>query len=302
LGQSTQTHRGVIAARVDETTGTREIAEFVSAEREAMFSLTHVPGSSIEACVVVCSPLYAEFIRNYRREVVIARRLSAAGIAVARFHYRGQGNSQGNSHDSTFDTMRDDTIRMAERVLEATGVRRLAFFGTRFGGLIAAAAAARFEGTPLLVWDPILDASQYLRDIYRVQKIQALRLPGREAGGADSLLDQLQRTGRVQVLGYTISRSLYESSAERTLEKELGSVPRSILLLRLGKDPRLDKGLDQLIERWTRQRFNVESRSLGQREPWWFTSGAATKLELLNQVSDETVDWLTQTLTDRGRG
>jgi pimeloyl-ACP methyl ester carboxylesterase len=280
------------ATRIDQATGIQEIAEFFESDSVNMFGFTHLPASTVNGCVVVCSPLYAEYVRNYRREVVIGRRLAALGIAVQRFHYRGHGNSEGDTDHATFDTMRDDAMVAAERVIALTGTDRIAFFGTRFGSLIAASAAARFEGSPLVLWDPVLVASQYLRDVFRARRMQALNQGDAGGGGTDGLLEQLKLTGSAQVLGYTITRALYKSGLERTLENELGKASRRIFVLSLGNDPRLDRGLAELVPRWKREGLGVESRSIGQREAWWFTSGSAAKMEALTQVSDLTVDWL----------
>ncbi len=287
------------ASRIDRATGVREIAEFFGPGPVKMFGFTHLPTSRAKACVIVCSPLYLEFINNYRREVVIARRLAALGIAVQRFHYRGEGNSEGSTGDATFDTMRDDAVAAAEHVVEATGVHRLAFFGSRFAALIAAAATARFDGSPLVLWDPVLDALQYLRDVFRAKRIHTLKKGDPGSVRTGGMLEQLERDGGFDVMGYTFTRALYESSLGRTLENQLDSSPRRLLVLRLGKDPRLDRPLTGLVERWQAARIEVEDRLVGQREAWWFTSDGA-EMERLKQASDVTVDWLARFLTDAG--
>lgn len=286
------------ASRIDATTGIREIAEFFSPDPVKVFGFTHLPASRPNACVVVCSPLYAEFIKNYRREVLIGRRLAALGIAVQRFHYRGQGNSEGDGADTTFDTMRNDALAAAHRVVEETGVHRLAFFGSRFGALVAAAAAARYDEAPLVLWDPILEPSQYLRDVFRAGRIRALKEGDGGSGQTGGMLERLVRDDSVQVLGYTITRALYESAVGRTLENELGTSPRRALVVRLGKDPRLDPALSELVTRWRAARFAVEDRMVGRREAWWFTSGGTVRMEALADASELTVNWLARASTD----
>lgn len=292
----TLTHR---ATRVDGDVGIREIAEFFGPDRLRMFGFTHLPLSSATGGVVVCSPLYAEFIRNYRREVLLGRLLASQGVAVQRFHYRGEGNSDGDPGDLNFENMLDDALAAAERLVESAGVARLAFFGTRWGGLVAAAAARRFDVAPLALWDPVVDPSQYLADIFRARRLQALKEGSRDLQSAAGLMEQLNRDGAIHILGYSVSHSLYESGRGRSLEREVGSSPRPLLIVQLGRDPRLHRGLTDLVTRWQESGFDVESPSIGRQEAWWFTAGALVNREALTQPVDVTVNWLIRTLSER---
>jgi hypothetical protein len=283
-------------SRTEQGSGVEEIAEFYPVEGTEVFGFTHLPRGRPEAGLVICSPLHAEFIRNYRREVVIARRLAAAGIAVHRFHYRGQGNSGGDSDETTLDTMATDAAAAVGRLRELAAVDDIGAFGTRSGALIAAGIARGRVGTPIALWDPVLRASDHLHEVFRARRVQALsarKLSQRQAG----LVELLERDGSVPVLGYSISRALYESSIDKSLETELGSEPRPVFLLRMGRDARTDKALSELVQRWRSGGSNVEDRSVGRREPWWFTSGEAVEKEALPAASDDTVDWITRRLS-----
>lgn len=287
-------------AREDDAV--REVAEFLAVGDSALFSFQHLPKRSpIHGCVVICSPLYAEFIRHYRREVDIARRLATVGFAVARFHYRGHGNSADDNDDSTFVSMRDDSLFVAQHLARATGVQRLAFLGTRFGALPAAAAASQYPTAPLALWDPVISPSLYLRDIHRAQRVQMLRQTSRVADRANGTFEQRLQRGDVQVLGYRITQGLFASTLGCDLQDQLGTTPRPILLLRLGIDPRLDQSVQGLVDSLTERRWPIESRTVGHREPWWFTSGVVED-EKQDQATQVTLDWLRQSLADGGCG
>jgi alpha/beta superfamily hydrolase len=294
----TETHK---ASHVDKDTGIREIAEFFGPDDMGLFGLTHLPPDGAHAGVVVCSPLYAECMRNYRREVLIGRLLASRGIAVQRFHYRGHGNSQADSGKGTFDDMRSDALSAAQRLIEVAGVTRLAFFGARFGAMVAGAAAREFERCPLALWDPILDSSQYFSDMFRARRIKALK-GGDDTDSPDNLIERLKEDGVIHLLGYSIWSSLYESSQGRTLEEELGPSPRPVLIVRMGNDPRLHRGLPSLVDRWQRLGFSPESQSIGRLEPWWFTAGQLLAKETLTQPVEVTVDWVTRIFQERGTG
>lgn len=285
------------ASRTDPTSGIREIAEYFGHE-ERMFGFTHLPREDARAGVVVCSPLYAEFNRNYRREVIIGRHLASMGVAVQRFHYRGHGNSDGRIREATYDAMRADALAAANMLIERAGTDRLAFFGTRFGALLAASTSAAFPGAPLALWDPVFDGQQYLRDIARAQRIQALGA-NRGKSPAPGLLEELEKAGAIHVLGYTITHALYASSSDHNLIDELGSSGRRILIVRLGSDPRLDRRTSEAIAGWRAADFEVDHRSMGAQEAWWFTAGALVVKEALTEPVDVTVEWLFRTLTEK---
>lgn len=275
--------------RIDRGTGVQEIAEFFTVGAVKMFGFTHLPAAPVHAGVVICSPLYAEFTRNYRREVLVGRRLAALGIAVQRFHYRGHGNSDGLNDEMNLDTMCDDAVEAAERLVQRSRVERLAFLGTRLGVFPAAAAARDYPGASLVFWDPITDPGQYLTEVFRTARIHALKSgPGVETG--EEMLERFERDGAFHVLGYTIPHSLSSSGRGHVLEREVGSSPRRMFILRLGRDPRLSRVLPELADRWRDAGFGIEMRTSNKQEPWWFTNGALVAKEALTEPVDLTVD------------
>lgn len=282
-----------LATREDDVV--REVAQFLEVGGSALFSFQHLPKRSpINGGVVICSPIYAEFIRHYRREVIIARRLATAGFAVARFHYRGHGNSVGGD-DSTYMSMRDDCLFVAEHLADVTGVEHLAFLGTRFGALPATEAASRYPTAPLAWWDPVISPSQYFRDIHRAQRVQMLRYASRTGDQMGGSFEQRLQAGNVQVLGYTITKSLFASTIGRNLLGTLGPSPRPTLLLHFGSDPRRDRGAQELLDALTERQWPIEVHTVGRREPWWFMS-AAVGAEEHEEAMEVTLDWVRRSM------
>jgi alpha-beta hydrolase superfamily lysophospholipase len=280
------------AFRIDELTGIRESAGFLGRPNNRILGFTHAPLSPARAGVVVCSPLFAELDRNYRREVLLARGLAAAGVAVQRFHYRGQGSSDGDVVDMNLTAMIDDAAAATEHLMREARTDHIGFLGARFGALVAAAVAKKFGRGPLILWDPCLDPSSYFRDIVRVGRMRALKtgVIGEPLGDS---IDELEQGRPIDILGYSIGASLYRSSLGHTLEREAGMEPRPILVVRLGTDKRLHHGLLDLVERLRARGFEVETISVGRQEPWWFTAGA---LVIKHDLVDLSVDWLTRAL------
>jgi len=95
------------------------------------FTAVTSPEKATSVGVVVCSPLWAEQMKNYRREVLLGRALAVQGFVCARFHYRGVGNSGGNPSALDVPSMTDDALIVAEHIRSEFGVTNLVFVGTR---------------------------------------------------------------------------------------------------------------------------------------------------------------------------
>lgn len=286
---------GGSATRVDREAGIREVAEFFGPGRSKIFGFTHLPLDRSVGGVVICSPLQAEFVRNYRREVLLGRALAARGFAVQRFHYRGFGHSDGESNDATFDSMREDALAAANRLLEYSGVTNVALMGTRWGSLVAGAAARNFVGAPLILWEPVVDASRFFREVFRWRLVHDLKegIPSGRSG--EALIAELRDIGSVDILGYSIDLALYESGAGRNLTQIVEEEPRSILLIQLNRNHALRREYADIVSRWRENGFNVETQAIPHDEPWWFGGGGGNLkqvLDLGNTMVDLTVAWL----------
>lgn len=235
----------------------------------AMLGFTHRPQHHGDVGVVICSSLHAEFLRNYRREVLLARALCRQGTPVQRFQYRGEGNSLGPVDDITFPRLCEDAKAAADHLRERTGVSRVVFLGTRLGGLVAAAAASG-ETAPVVLWEPVFETDRYFREAFRARMIRELKEGGTVRPSVDSMVAELRAAGVVDILGYQIHFPLYESAIGRTLVTELGSCARPVLLVQITKssEPRGDH--DKVSAAWEDAGFAVERRVISEDEAWWY--------------------------------
>ena len=91
----------------------------------------HLPDAPV-ASVLVCPSILTDLVSNYQRETRLSRALAADGIAVARFHYRGTGHSEGDPLAATFETMvRDAADALAHLAAHAT-TDSVGFVGSRW--------------------------------------------------------------------------------------------------------------------------------------------------------------------------
>ena len=130
------------AVRIDPTTGIREEVSLFGSSEPYMFGTMHLPAGEAHAAVVICASVHAELIHVYRKEVLLGRALAAAGIAVQRYHYRGEGNSQGDSDLLNLDAMDESVAEARQHLARHVDVDRIGYVGTRMGAFAAISAAA----------------------------------------------------------------------------------------------------------------------------------------------------------------
>jgi hypothetical protein len=237
------------------------------------FAAMHLPSEPPTAAVVVCSPVYAEMPRNYRREVLLGRELARRGLATLRFHYRGAGNSSGRSEVFGLDTMRADVtcaIRQARRLVGAVPV---ALVGTRVGAVVAAEAASENGGCPTALWDPVVDAERYFREVFRARLMTELKQGTTGGQTTADLVEELRRTGWVEVAGYPITRELYEGVSSSPLVRSVGPGTGPLLVVEMNRQDRTSKAVGAALSEWRGRGVTVASVVVEHLEAWWFGAG-----------------------------
>jgi pimeloyl-ACP methyl ester carboxylesterase len=266
----------------------REEAAFLPFGSSPLFGVTYTPLQGRGLGLVVCCPILVEFMTNYRHEVLLARTLAANGVAVQRFHYRGAGHSGGDESEASLETMVEDALLASRWLQERTGVGRVAFLGTRWGGLIAGLAALAHPGAPLILWEPVVDAGRYFREVIRGRLVRELKDRRFAAAGADAWTTELEQTGRIDILGYALHRRLHESGRGRRLEEIRTGGSRPVLLIQFGRRNALRPDYLRLTESLNGA-SRVETRFL-REEPAWFWPGH--RMKSLPSLVQMTAGWL----------
>lgn len=290
-------------SRVDPQSRSREEVGFFGPQGRRIFTCTHLPATKPIGGVVICSPLHAEFLHNYRKEVILARSLAVAGLAVQRFHYRGSGNSDGGAENVTFESMLGDTLEAVEFLESYSNVDSLAFLGTRLSALVASAAAKRFDGAPVALWEPALDPEDYFREVFRAASIRDLK---RELQDGPSTrprdrasIQQLETNGSIDVLGYEVHWNLYRSFLDHGLLDELGEHRRDVLLVQLDRRDELRYEYSNVRSTLESQGFSIQAHAIRANEHWWFSGNPSHSASTLKAVVAATGSWLNTTFKRR---
>lgn len=261
------------ATRVDPAIGTTDqVAYFGAAPR--MYGAVHLPAGGPRAGLVLCPSVYGELVNIYRIEVIQSRHLAAQGIAVQRFHYRGDGNSEGGIDLLTLDGLVRDAGDARRALVERTGVDKVGFLGAGMGALVATAAAELVPGAPLVLWHPQLHGSNFFR--------------------AEQMVDKTDADGYLNLLGFTLHRNLLHSLIGRNLIDVL-ETPRPVLIVQMtgGEEPGDD--LVAIADAWRARGADVTVAAIGGNSKWWDAGENWHSHETRGRTQrtlDATTDWL----------
>ena len=198
------------------------------------------PKGKASRAAVYCHPFAEEKNQSHAVIAGTARRLAASGTAVLRFDLSGCGDSEGDLEDASADAWLEEIGRAAELLRERSGAEKLGVWGLRAGANLAALfAAGRKDIAFGMFWQPVPDLKTYMHQFLR-QKL-ATEMAGGMAGGASgadgadrvgtdgaapggkteglsvkTLVKCLEAGETVEVMGYPITRGLYDSLASRS--------------------------------------------------------------------------------------
>lgn len=270
-----------------------EEAGFLDRPDGALFVVLHRPdGSPPRGCLTVCGSLFAEQHTDYRREVRLARLLASAGVAVARFHYRGSGNSAAAS--PSLDAFARDALDVTQAACAATSASRVAFLGVGVGSLVATRALSAYPQAPLVLWKPVLDGAGFFRDFFRARLIAATRAGGALPGPTSELVAKLASDGYADVMGFRVAASLHDSVTAARLAETIEPLRRRILIQPF-RGSRAG-GVERLADAWRAAGSHVDVQPVKLADdPWFIPDEAAVTAAILateERLMADTRDWL----------
>jgi hypothetical protein len=279
--------------------GCRERPAFVGPTGGAVFACLHLPRQPASRMVVLCSSIGAEWKYNYRREVLLARRLSKLGVAAVRLHYLGTGHSDDG--EITFGGMVDDVGRVRDWACRQVSVEQVVYFGSRFGAIVAA-AAGRDTRSPLACWDAAATGDAYFRELFRILRVG--RLAG--SGTVDDMPDAHEHlcSGQdLDVLGYTLSSALYLSARTISFVDELGPPPRTVKLVEIRDAHQAQQATGHVV-RLDERGFDVAASVVAEAgRSWWFHDPdwrPVEHREAVVRLVGESAAWLAAVACEQG--
>lgn len=115
----------------------------------------HLPAERPAPCVIACHGMGAS--KDSEKYLLLARELPAAGLALARFDFRGSGESGGGPRDATIETRVADLEAVLDHLAKRPELDgRFGLLGSSLGGYVALWAASRLApgaAVPVVTWN-----------------------------------------------------------------------------------------------------------------------------------------------------
>jgi pimeloyl-ACP methyl ester carboxylesterase len=121
--------------------------------------------------VVLCNAFGHEAVWSHKGIRHLAEALSARGVSVLRFDYRGTGDSIGaDGASDQLETAVADVRAAIEELKRNTGVTHVTLCGFRLGAALAVLAARESSVDELVLLAPVVSGRSYVRELSIVRK------------------------------------------------------------------------------------------------------------------------------------
>jgi len=194
-------------------------------------------GAPREAGWVFCHAFAMDQVNLQPFEVPLARRVSAAGFPVLRFHAQGFGDSELPTSHISVDSQIGDAVEAVQLLREVAGVRRVGLFGARFGGAVAAIAAERTGADALALWDPVVSGRRYATRLARMSSASELVTKGRAQVQGQNPMEVLKETGLLDVQGVPVTRELFDAISRVDLKGALRDFEGRSVVVQVSRSP-----------------------------------------------------------------
>jgi alpha/beta superfamily hydrolase len=240
---------------------------FLDLGGERIFAAIHHPVSPPALTLAICHPLGEEKLWAHRVLVSLARELAAAGVAVARVDFRGEGDSDRGFAESDFESRIKDASRALDELLNLyPGSQETALLGLRFGACVAAATAAhRNDVSQLVLWDPPTDGAAYMQSVLRLNLMAQMAIHHRVVENREALVARLEAGGSINIEGYELSHPLFRQASDFRLRDALNQFRGRTTIVQISQSATpLREDFAELAQNGGR--CSVE---MVQEEPFW---------------------------------
>lgn len=188
-----------------------EKIEFVDFKGFQLYTAIHRP-SRVKAAVVLAGPFATERPYSYTPWVRWARFLENNDFGVARFDYRGIGESSGTFSDISLAMWIEDIEFIAARAKKEFPNVPLILHGLGLGGLLGSIVFKEGIGDALLLWSAPASGEEALREgLMRRMAADYAGTTGKRATWQD-YMDELQSGKSIPVQGYPITGPLWNEA------------------------------------------------------------------------------------------
>ena len=181
-----------------------------------LYGVYHPPVKGGRHAVLLCYPGMQEYNAAHWMFRRLATMLAKEGHHVLRFDYFGTGDSDGDSDATTPECAAADVWAAARELKDVSRASELSLVGFRLGATCAALACSEgLVARRLVLWEPVVDGSAYVRELETLDERRNLVL----------LHASRTRNRRDELLGYLFTERMRAATLAIDLARR---VPMSV--------------------------------------------------------------------------
>jgi len=182
--------------------------------------------------VVLCYPIINEYLRSHRAIVRLATQLASEGFHVLRFDYFGCGDSYGEDDDGSLHEWTENLSTAIDELKNGCDASHLCLIGLRMGASLALLAAEKRDDIDTMVlWEPIVNGEEYVREIKRLHLESAVI-----EGFPQAVKGQADASQHLEILGFRITDIMLDELLKLDLLSMRQSPAKRILHLENSDD------------------------------------------------------------------
>ena len=186
---------------------------FLQHHNKSIYCVEYLPqnGKSIDTAVIICTPIWGERIRTHRIFTSLSRELQKKNSYVLTCDYFGDGNSQGESHQLSFENIIEDLNSLYNYALEKYKIENYYFIGFRLGASALISLLDKAEVKKAILIDPILNPISYLEDALRANLTAQMTRHKKIIKNRDVLIKEIKENQLINVDGFLIGAEMWRS-------------------------------------------------------------------------------------------
>jgi exosortase A-associated hydrolase 2 len=253
---------------------------FLNAGAAARFCLYHPAAQPCRGSWLYVHPFAEELNKSRRMAALQARSMAQNGYAVLQVDLYGCGDSAGDFGDAGWDAWHED-LRRASAWLAAATDTQPGLWGLRLGASLAVDYSRSAPTGPagLLLWQPVCQGAQYLRQFLRL-KIASNALEQNAAAGVNAMLQSLREGLTLEIAGYRLSPVL----AEAIGALDLGALPPAMPAHWIEIGPQCPPAAQRIRDAWQAAGTKLQF-DLVDGPPFWATQEITECPALLSLAS-----------------
>jgi alpha/beta superfamily hydrolase len=210
---------------------------FFQRDGKHLFYASFMPVKKASVGVILCGPLAEERVRTVRIYVSFARVLASLGMGAIYFDYFGDGDSEGNFEEASFNDRLMDIKGAFQFFKEKFALNEMGLQGLRWGGTLAALTADDLRPDFLILWEPVVDTGKYFFDHLRAHIASQMIIEGKILKNREELLKELEAGKVLTVEGYNLTGDFYFKARDCGLKDRKFDFKGKSLIIQIAPNP-----------------------------------------------------------------